>query len=131
MRSLWAKISNFSNDLHEREADICFLCEVWEKKGKRVHKAVAINTNKFDVTKLNIHISKPLEVVWAMLRPMEVTGLVKRVILCSIYSPPNSKKNPQLVDHISITYNKLKTRYPDAAFILSEDKNQLNENLIL
>ena len=94
MRSIWSKIKNLANDLHERNADICFLCEVWEKSENPEHKAkleelfemhnidyistprpgykrgggaaVAINTSKFSVTKLQISIPKPLEIVWAL-----------------------------------------------------------------
>ena len=57
--------------------------------------------------------------------------MVKKVILCSFYSPPNSKKNVQLIDHISVTYNRLKIQHPDAAMLLSGDKNNLDENKIL
>ena len=36
MRSIWSKIQSLADDLHEREADICFLCEVWEKSSNEV-----------------------------------------------------------------------------------------------
>ena len=145
--------------MQEREGEICFLSEVWEESESKKHKqkieemlemanisyistprpgakrgggaGIAINTRRFSVTKLNIHIPKPLEIVWAMLRPVEHTGVIRRIILCSLYSPPNSKKNVMLIDHISLTYNCLKTQYPDAAILISGDKNSLDESKIL
>ena len=131
MRSIWGKLGNLAADMHDRSADINFLSEVWEKSESKKHKskieellemqqisyistprpgtrrgggaAIAIKSSKFTVSKLNILIPRPLEVVWALLRPNEVSGRIKKVILCSFYSPPNSRKNRDLVDHISIT----------------------------
>ena len=64
--------------------------------------AIAFSTAKFTITKLNIQIPNPLEIVWALLRPIKPTAHIRKVILCSFYSPPNSKKNKLLIDHISI-----------------------------
>ena len=85
----------------------------------------------FSVSKLSITIPTPLEIVWALLRPITPTGNIKKVILCSFYSPPNSRKNRQLIDHISVTYNQLKIQHPDAATLMSGDKNSLDETNIL
>ena len=159
MRSLWGKLDSFSEDVHERAGEIIFLCEVWEKNENKKHKrkieellemkqisyistprsgakrgggaAIASCSTKFSVSKLNILIPRPLEVVWALLRPNIPTGDVKKVILCSFYSPPNSKKNGELVDHISETYNCLKIQHPGAATLISGDKNSLDIKHIL
>ena len=159
MRSIWSKINSFSEDMHERSAEIGFLCEVWEKSESKKHQkkieemlemcnisyistprpgakrgggaAIAFSTAKFTITKLNIQIPNPLEIVWALLRPIEPTADIRKVILCSFYSPPNSKKNKLLIDHISMTYNSLKIQHPKAASILSGDKNNLDEKHIL
>ena len=159
MRSIWPKIKSLANDLHEREAEICFLSEVWEKRENPKHKAqlekmfemsnieyistprpgakrgggaaIAINTNRFSVKKLNIAIPKPLEIVWALLRPLENSGDIKKIILCSFYCPPKSKMKSKLIDHISVTYNKLRTEHPQSAFLMSGDKNDLDDRKIL
>ena len=93
--------------------------------------AIAFNPKKFSVSKLNIAIPTPLEIVWALMRPNEPTGDIRKIILCSFYSPPNSKKNKLLIDHISVTYNNLKIQHPDAATLISGDKNSLDESNIL
>ena len=82
-------------------------------------------------TILNISIPKPLEVVWGLLRPIEQTGDIKKIILCSFYSPPNSRKNNLLIDHISVTWNMLKMQHPNAGTLISGDKNNLDEKEIL
>ena len=145
--------------MHERFADISFLCEVWEKSESKKHQkkieemlemksisyistprpgarrgggaGIAFNSTNFTVSKLNIFIPKPLEVVWALMRPINPTGEIKKIILCSFYSPPNSKKNIQLVDHISVTYHSLMMQHPKAATFISGDKNNLDERNIL
>ena len=101
MRSIWSKLSNFSEDMIERTGDICFISEVWEKSESKKHQSkieeilemkgisyistprpgarrgggagIAFNLNKnlFTLSKLNITIPKPLEVVWGLLRPIE------------------------------------------------------------
>ena len=37
-RALFSKIGNFALDMKERESDISFLTEVWEKKEKKKHQ---------------------------------------------------------------------------------------------
>ena len=143
----------------ERDVSISFLCEVWKKSENRKHQykieemlelhgisyistprpgakrgggaAIAVNPTKFTVSKLNIAIPKPLEAVWALLRPIVPTGDIRKIILCSFYSPPNSRKNNALIDHISITYNSLKMQHPNACTLICGDKNNLDEKQIL
>ena len=159
MRSIWDKLNSVSTDMIERECDISFLCEVWEKSENLKHQfrieemlemqgikyfstprpgakrgggaAIAVRPDKFTVSKLNISIPKPLEIVWGLLRPIEPTGQIRKIILCSFYSPPNSRKNNALIDHISVTYNSLKIQHPDAGTLICGDKNNLDENKIL
>ena len=38
MRALFSKIGNFSLDMQERESDISFLTEVWQKKENKKHQ---------------------------------------------------------------------------------------------
>ena len=159
MRSIWGKLKCLAEDVEERAGEVIFLCEVWEKSENKEHRkkleelfemrniqyistprpgvkrgggaAIATHSDKFSVSKLNITIPKPLEIVWALLRPLQNTGLVKKIILCSFYSPPNSRKNLKLIDHISITYHSLKIQHPEAAIIISGDKNNLDERKLL
>ena len=159
MRSIWSKLNNFSTDMIERSGDICFLSEVWEKSENKKHQhkieemlemkgisyistprpgakrgggaGIALNPKLFSLSKLNIAIPKPLEVVWGLLRPKELTGNIRKIIICSFYSPPNSRKNNLLIDHISVTWNSLKLQHPDAGTIISGDKNNLDDKKIL
>ena len=90
MRSLFSKIENFSLDMQERFTDIGFLTEVWEQKENKKHQfkleemlelrgvkyistprpgaqrgggaAIAVRTEKFTISKLNIPIPKSVEV---------------------------------------------------------------------
>ena len=81
--------------------------------------------------KLHIEIPKSVEVVWGLLRPKIPVGKINKIILCSFYCPPRSKKKRDLIDHISTVLNKLKVDHANAATIIAGDKNDLDENLIL
>ena len=159
MRSLWSKINCLAEDIIERSVDISFLSEVWEKKENKKHQssieqllemksisyistprpgsrrgggsAIAACPKKFSLVKLHIEIPNSLEVVWGLLRPLKVIGKMKKIIICSFYSPPRSKKKTILIDHILTVLSKLRTEHPDAATIIAGDKNDLDESEIL
>ena len=38
MRSIWSKINNLAEDIEDRNVDISFLSEVWEKKESKRHQ---------------------------------------------------------------------------------------------
>ena len=89
VRSIWGKLNNLADDIKEKSGQIVFLCEIWEKSQCKKHKqkieellemkniqyisttrpGAATHSDKFLVSKLNINIPKPLEIVWALLRP--------------------------------------------------------------
>ena len=159
MRSIWSKLNNLADDMEERNVDISFLSEVWEKKENKKHQgaiehllemkgisyistprpgarrgggtAIAANPKKFFLSKLNIDIPKPIEVVWGLLKLKLKAGKVSKIILCSFSSPPYSKKNTLLVNHISITLGKLRLEHPLAATIIAGDKNNLDDGRLL
>ena len=159
MRSLWSKVNSLGEDIIERDVAISFLSEVWEKKENVLHQsciqellelkgisyistprpgtrrgggtAIAACPKKFSLVKLNIEIPNSVEVVWGLLRPKKIIGRIRKIILCSFYCPPRSKKKTILIDHISTVLNKLKVDHPDAATIIAGDKNDLDESRIL
>ena len=159
MRSVWSKLSSLAEDMSERATDFSILAEVWEKKENLKQKkkieemlemkgmayfstarpgtkrgggaAIVTRTDRFFISKLNIEIPKPLEVVWGLLRPKTHVGSISKIVLCSFYSPPNSRKKTLLIEHLTTTINKLKIVHPNANFIIAGDKNDLNENTIL
>ena len=67
-----------------------------------------------------------LECVWAMLRPKNISKETKfkGYILCGFYSPPKSRKNAKLLDHMISTLHMLMTKYPDCGWVPGGDKNQ-------
>ena len=105
MRSLIPKIQNFSLDMQERMTDIGFLTEVWEKTENKKHQfkieemlelcgikyistprpgaqrgggaAIAVRTENFQISKLNILIPKSVEVLWGLLKPKIITGKIQ------------------------------------------------------
>ena len=76
---------------------------------------------------MNIEIPKPLEVVWGLLRPKEPQGEISKIIICSFYSPPNSRKKSALIEYLTNNINNLKINHPKASFIIAGDKNDLKE----
>ena len=110
MRSLIPKISNFKDDMLEREISLALLSEVWEKKNSkkqqfevekllqlhglkyistpRMNKrgggaAIVANLEKFSLEKLDIWTDN-LEIVWGLLRPKSVSDtLIREIIVVS------------------------------------------------
>ena len=145
--------------MEERDTDLSILSEVWEKKENKTHQnkieelfemkskkyfstarpgtkrgggaAIVVNGTKFHCSKLNIEIPKPLEVVWGLLRPKVTIGSISKIIICSFYSPPNSRKKGALTQHIITTINKLRITHPKASCIIAGDKNDWNIRDIL
>ena len=134
-----------------------FLCEIWQKAENKMHQfeiekmletdglkyistarptgwggaAIILNQEKFTLEKLNIYIPHNLEIIWGLVRPKEETAVYKKIIVCSFYSPPNSRKNTKLNDHIVTTLQTLNSQYPNSPMILGADKNNMDTTPIL
>ena len=67
-----------------------------------------------------------LECVWAILRPKIVNKetIFKEIILAGFYSPPRSRKNAKLLDHLISTFHVMLTKYPNCGWAAGGDKNQ-------
>ena len=87
--------------------------------------AIAVNTENFSLSKLNICIPNNLEVVWGLMKPNFVSGKINKIIVCSFYCPPKSKKKAALIDHLTFSIQSLRVSFPTAGFIISGDRNDL------
>ena len=153
MRSLGPKVKNFRIDMIEREISAALLSEVWEKAScnkqqfeiekmfqldglkyistPRTQKrgggaAIVVNTEKFSLEKIDVSIPHNLEVVWGLIRPKKITANIREIIIGAFYSPPSSRKNSKLLDHMMSTTHYLLSKYPNAGLVLGGDKNSLN-----
>jgi hypothetical protein len=66
-----------------------------------------------------------------LVKPKDESAAFKKIIVCSFYSPPNSKKNGKLNDHIETTLQMLSTKYQDSPIIMGADKNNMDITPIL
>ena len=158
-RSFFPKLQSAKKDILERQVDINLGCEVWEgaenlkhkaeieamleleglkyfstprPRGKRGGGAAVIgNTEKFNFQKLDIHIPHKLEVVWVLAKPKAMNAQFKKIIVCSFYSPPRSRLQNKLKDHIIGTLQSLTSKYPGSGIIIGGDKNKMNINSLL
>ena len=140
--------------------DLGFLQEIWEQTGNKEHQydiekmleidglqyisrprntkgrslvsllAIAVNNEKCSCEKLNVFVPKSLEVFWGLVKPKHNSAKFKRIIACSFYSPPNKKKNSNIVDHIVSTLHMC-SKYPDSGIIHRADKNEMDIKPIL
>ena len=51
---------------------------------------------------------------------------IREIIIAAFYSPPKSRKNPLLLDHLLSTTQFLLSKYPNAGVVIGGDKNDLN-----
>ena len=86
--------------------------------------AILIDSTKLNIEKLQVHVPNNLEVLWAIVRPKELPpgSKFKEYVVCSFYSPPSSRKNRKLLDHLISTMHALMARFPKAAFFLGPIK---------
>ena len=157
IRALFPKIGNFALDMAERESDVSFITEVWQKKENKKHQfkleellelngikyistprpgaqrgtAIAVRLEKFNISKLNIPLPRGVEVVWGLLKPKIVTGNISTIIVCCFYSPPRSRKNSTLIDHLTVTLQSLLKTHPNAGVIISGDRNSIEISTLL
>ena len=156
-RSIFPKLGNLKKDILERNIQAAFCCEIWEKSENKQHQfqienmletdglkyistprptgwggaAIIVNQEHFTLEKLNIFVPNNLEIIWGIMKPKEETARYKKIILCSFYSPPNSRKNAKMTDHIVTTLQILSTQYPDSPMILGADRNSMDITPIL
>ena len=138
----------------DRQCSLSFLVEIWQKSESRKHQykieellelrgikyistprpgnrrgggaAIAANTENFTLSKLNICIPHNLEVVWGILKTNTETGKINKIIVCSFYCPPRSRKKTILIDHLTFTVQSLRLLFPTAGVIISGDRNDLS-----
>ena len=142
---------NTLDELVELEAHVGFHCEVWENRENKEH-AIEIQRayelrgvqyistarpdrvgggaaltllieSPFTLKQITPPNPKQLEICWALLKLKNPTSELKSILLCSFYSPPNSRKQTALLDHISDVYYGLKT--PTMGFICAGDRNEI------
>ena len=158
VRSLIPKIGNVKNDIFHRNISISILSEVWEKPNCKKHQfelekmfqmdglkyistprltkrgggaAIIVNLRNFSLEKMSIHIPDNLEVVWGLVRPKKESASIREIIVAAIYSPPHSKKNNLLLDHLLSTTHYLLSKYPRAGLVIGGDKNDLKISTLL
>ena len=159
LRSLFPKVGNFKTDMIERKVDCAFVSEVWEQSEDKGHLAeiekmlqmdglqyistsrpnkksgggvaLIVNTKNFACEKLKVFIPTNVEAVWGLLTPKSASAIYKKIIVCAFYSPPKSRRNSKLADHIVGTLQMLVTKYPECGIILGADKNTMDIRPIL
>ena len=159
MRSLMPKCVNFGTDMDNRSCSVSFLTEVWQVAENKKHQqkieelfelkglkyistprpgtrrgggaAIVVNTDSFSLSKLNVPIPHCLEIVWGLMRPLEITGKVTKIIVCSFYSPPRSTKKSLLIDHMTFTLQNLLNTFPEAGILICGDRNDLGIDRLL
>ena len=89
--------------------------------------AILTNLKKFSVEKVDINVPHNLEVIWAIVRPKLKLPNAKfnEYIICSFYSPPKSRKNKKMLDHLVSCTHALMATYPKAGFYLGGDRNSM------
>lgn len=158
-RSIYNKIDQFKTFIIEKDVDLVFMSESWERhdepltslinvdnykvisnpfqrKNTGGKPALVVNTNKFVVDDPNqtlINIPWGVEIVWGILTPKKLTNSsrIKKIIAASFYCKPGSRKKKLLLDHISEVYHFLSSKFKDIFWIFGADKNDLKVDTIL
>ena len=159
-RSIYNKIDEYLTFIEEKEIDITFMSETWEREGtslkdivkaddvevlSNVHQrtgkggrpALVVKKDKYfinDLTNTEISIPWGVEAVWGLLTPKNVTSVekIKKIIIGSIYCKPQSKKKSVLLDHIHSVFNQMTVKHGSSVqWIIAGDTNDLKIEKIL
>ena len=158
-RSLFPKLESLKIDLIERKIDCAMASEVWQQSENKEHSAkieemleisglkyistsrpnnkrgggvaLIVNLEKYTCEKINIFVPNGLEVVWGLLQPKSNTAYFKKIIVCTFYSPPGSRRNSKLADYLVGTLQMLSTKYPEAGIIMGADRNGMDISPLL
>ena len=126
---------NNKNQLHNRELDRRLHLQGFDfitnarvaRRGGWV--AVVVNTSRgYSAKRLQVNCASgpnSLEVVWVLVSPPSPVLNTKHFICISIYSPPRSKLNEKMIEHLQFNINKLTAQYPEAAILIGGDINNL------
>ncbi|KAI8481124.1 hypothetical protein Bbelb_411380 [Branchiostoma belcheri] len=146
-RSLLNKLDEFELTLQQYKVDIAIVTETWfstampseflnvdnytlfaTSRTDRRGGGVAIYTHENVQARPIFHVQVPpeLECMWAWVRPKRLPREVPSIALCATYSPPNSKHQELLIDHLVNTADLLKTFDADVGLILAGDYNRLD-----
>ena len=94
--------------------------------------AITCDEARYHLKEIKTDNPDNLEVTFATLRPKDDNSPKFVIILCAVYSPPQSRKKSKLIDFISNTYHHLKsTKYSSAFFALGGDINDLKVEHLL
>ena len=145
LRSFWPKQNNFIEDLKMRDISCAMLSEVWEKANCRKQQfelekmlnmdglkyistpritkrgggaAIVAQLKNYSLDKIEVPNPNKFEVVFGILRPKKTTCRIKEIIIAAFYSPPKSKKNPKLLDHLLSNTLYLLAKYPNAGLCI-------------
>ena len=158
VRSAWSKWNSISEDIEMRDTDVCFMTEVWEKSENKKHQnaietmleirgikyvstprpgvrrgggtALACSQERFQLSKLNVQIPRPLEACFSLLKPRNPTGRINKFICCSFYNPPRSKFSNKLAEFLATTISSLRSDHPGAKVIIGGDVNDMRLGLL-
>jgi exonuclease III len=158
-RSVYNKIEEFKTFIEEENIDIVCMSESWERENKPMTEAldledyeiisslhqrknkggrpaIFVKKAKYQINDLMEHVKIPwgVEAVWTVLTPKNVTNTskIKKIIIGSIYSKPNSKSKTKLLDHISEVYHTMGTKFQEGLeWVIAGDTNDLKLEKIL
>ena len=96
---------------------------------------MVVNTRLgYTAKKLNVNCTtgvSSLEVVWSLVTPPVPIDGFKNIICVCLYSPPRSKLNKKLLNHIQFNLNRLTAVYSKSGVCIGGDINNLGIQKLL
>ena len=159
-RSLYNKVDNFKNLLHQIGPDISLVSETWERQKQSLENllsseqfkvisykraqtgnrqpgggcAIIYNDDRYRVTKLDLPVPIGVEAAWALFTPVGniVHHKVRKIAVGTFYVSPRSAYKDASIDHIIESIHLLRSKYDNEIhFFLGGDLNRLDIEPIL
>ena len=65
--------------------------------------AIVVSLEQYTLEKLLVMNPDKVEAVFGIMRPKNANAKIREIIIAAFYSPPKSRKNPHLLDHLLST----------------------------
>ncbi|KAI8485726.1 hypothetical protein Bbelb_365600 [Branchiostoma belcheri] len=141
-RSLLNKLDEFQGVLSNNDVDIAAVSETWftpttpeqtidgytvytKSRTSRRGGGVALYVRENIPSRIisEISVPEPLECLWVNVRPHKLSRQFSSIAICTVYSPPQSPHEDQLVEHLITASDQLRTKYPNIGLTFVGDFN--------
>ena len=109
----WGTEEHRIEKIFDFDDDYAVISNPFVRRGRVGRPAIIVKKERLNVDNPNITCPWGTECVWAVVTPKGPTSMskIQKIVVCSFYSPPGSRKKSVLLDQISEVYHLMSAKY--------------------